>query len=106
MNEMGLESPVVQEMKMVLTAVGTNNRVFSLSNLRYLVGALSNNHILYSGQQQDGVKFITLLLQHMGATPLTPKTTAPWGGRVASNPPAPVLDKLSARLPGTLAPRY
>ena len=58
---------MVQEMKTVLTAVGTTSSVFSLANLRYLVGSLSNDPDLYSGRQQDGVEFLTLLLQHMGS---------------------------------------
>ena len=68
MNEIGFESPLVQEMKMVLTAIGTTNREFSLSNLRYLVGVLSNNQDIYSGRQQDGVEFLTLLLHHLGSS--------------------------------------
>ena len=64
---MGLETPVVQEMKTVLTAVGTTSRVFSLADIRYLVGSLSNIPELYSGRQQDGVEYLTLLLQQMGS---------------------------------------
>ena len=64
---MHCDTPVVQEMKSVITAVGTTSRVFNLANLRYLVGSLSNIPELYSGRQQDGVEFLTLLLQQMGS---------------------------------------
>ena len=60
----GPDSTLIEELQGIAMTEGSN-QVTSLANLRYIVGSLSNDTELYSGRQQDGVEFITLLLQNL-----------------------------------------
>ena len=64
MMENGPGFTILEEIQRVLMAEGTN-QVTSLATLRHIVGCLNKNEDLYSGRQQDGVEFITLLLQNL-----------------------------------------